>query len=619
MFSPHPRYRFYGTPANYLTALRHLLRLGRDDASLEARLEKAVADKIGVPHARCVPQARYGIYLVLRQLIEPGQTVVMSPYTIYDVVNMVIAAGGRPVFADISRESCNIRPDEVERLIDERTGAVMVTHLHGLACEIEEISQICRRKGVPLFEDAAQAFGASVNGRMLGSFGDASVYSFGRAKNINAFFGGMVVTHRRNVHDGVCSALDKLPYESRQRLVKRIVHCLIGDLMTLPSIFWLFTFRLFRYGAVRNVESVNRIVQTEASPERRDQVPEHYQRRMTPMQADIAHQQLANLDRDSSLREHFGRIYHDALEGAPGVGLPPRSAGGSHIYLQYPIRVENRWDFVRYMMRNGRDLAIQHMRSAAELDVFSEFTADCPDARSVADSLVLLPTYPGYGEKEVRATARVARRYFDTLGKDEADLSAEDVTTLAEMHRSCLPNSLISKMGVEYAKAFYRFLRTSPLERVFVEKDGDQVLAACVLSLEPETLNRRLVSGTPVIRTALLSPPRLIQLVRSVISSDRSGERQPPGPELLMIFTSEHARGRGLGTRMLKTAESYLREHGFTWWCVKTLDDPANRAVDFYLGHRFALQNSMTRNGKRLCLLRKELGQQAPEASRIPA
>ncbi len=619
MFLPGPRYRFYGTPANYFTALRHFLWPERDAGGSESRLEKATADKVGVRHARCVPQARYGIYLVLRQLIEPGQTVVMSPYTIYDVVNMVLCAGGRPIFADISRETCNVRPDEVERLIDQRTGAVMVTHLHGLACEIEEIAEICRRKGVPLLEDAAQAFGARVDGRMLGSFGDAGVYSFGRAKNINAFFGGMIVTDRGDLYEGVCSALGELPYEGWPRLAKRIAQCLVGDLMTLPPIFWLITFRIFRFGALRNVESVNRIVQTEASPKRRDAIPEHYHRRMTPMQADVAGRQLASLDRDGSVRQRFGRIYHEGLRGAPGVGLPPLRDDGSHVYLQFPIRVKNRWQFVRYMMRNGRDVAIQHMRSAAEIDVFREFPAECPNARSVADSLVLLPTYPGYGEAEVLETMRVARRYFDALGAEDSSFAVEDVAALAEMHRACLPNSLVTRMGSEYGKAFYRFLRTSPLEKVFIEKDGEEILGACVLSLEPESLTRRLVTSTPVIRSALRSLPRLVQLVRNVVLSSRRGERQPSGPELLMIFTLEHARGRGLGARMLETVEQYLHERGCTWWWVKTLDDPRNRAIDFYLGNHFTRQKSITRNGKRLCLLRKELGKQALEASGKPA
>ena len=61
----------------------------------------------------------------------------MSPYTIHDVVNMVLCAGGNPIFADIEKSTCNISANAIEELIDDNTGAVMITHLHGLACDIE--------------------------------------------------------------------------------------------------------------------------------------------------------------------------------------------------------------------------------------------------------------------------------------------------------------------------------------------------------------------------------------------------------------------------------------------------------------------------------------------------
>lgn len=70
-------------------------------------------------------------------------------------------------------------PADLERLVDADTGAVLVTHLHGLACDMDRISAFCRTRGVPLVEDAAQAFGARFGGRPVGTFGDVGVYSFG--------------------------------------------------------------------------------------------------------------------------------------------------------------------------------------------------------------------------------------------------------------------------------------------------------------------------------------------------------------------------------------------------------------------------------------------------------
>src|SRR4051794_30154759 len=176
---PLPRLRIYTSLGQYVRVLAETVT-GRARRGDEVQaLETTVADHVGVRCAVAMPLARVGIYFAVKGLISPGQKVILSPYTIADVVNMVVCAGGIPVFADIERNTCNVDAAEIERLIDDATGAVMVTHFYGLACDIERIAQICMAKGVPLIEDAAQAFGVRVNGRPVGTSGAAGIFSFG--------------------------------------------------------------------------------------------------------------------------------------------------------------------------------------------------------------------------------------------------------------------------------------------------------------------------------------------------------------------------------------------------------------------------------------------------------
>ena len=416
MFSPRPRFRFYGTPGVYLSTARQMMaRAVGDTEDMREALEQRVADYLGVSRGVCVPQARFGIYLILDEWLEPDRPeVVMSPYTIHDVVNMVLCAGGQPVFADIDRATCNISAQAIARKLGPRTGAVMVTHLHGLACDMPAIMKVCDEARVPVLEDAAQALGARSGGRPVGSIGAAGVLSFGRAKNLNSFYGGMVVTSDDTLARKLEDRLAALPEEDTARLGKRIANCAIGDLVTFPPIFAPLTFRLFRYAAVNGVESVNRVVQTENEPTRKQELPEHYLRRMTAMQARLVYDQFPRLDANAEERIATARIYHEGLAGQKGIDLPPFPEDGSHVFLQYPVQVPDRWDYVRYMMQNGRDVAIQHMASAAELDIFEDFASDCLNARTVADRVVLLPTYPGYGQNEARANVEVTRRYLES-------------------------------------------------------------------------------------------------------------------------------------------------------------------------------------------------------------
>src|SRR5580700_1237768 len=106
--TPQPRYRTYTNATHYVSLLRDSVtgRSTRGDAC--ERLANEVVHRFDAKHAVCMPQARMGIYYAMKQLVKPGQKVVLSPYTIADVINMVICAGARPVFCDIERETCNI-------------------------------------------------------------------------------------------------------------------------------------------------------------------------------------------------------------------------------------------------------------------------------------------------------------------------------------------------------------------------------------------------------------------------------------------------------------------------------------------------------------------------------
>jgi perosamine synthetase len=409
---PRSRFRVYGGPGHYASVATDIA-LGRvNSGDAVERAEARLCEFLGSSHAIAMPQARIGIYFTLKALAKRGQNVVLSPYTIHDVVNMVICAGARPVFADIDRETCNINAQEVERLIDGNTAAVMVTHLHGLACDIEAIAAICRRRNVPLVEDASQAFGATVNGRRVGSFGDAGIFSFGMAKNINSFYGGVVVTGDAGLASSIRDSVRNLPYQSARLLMNRVAFCAVGDVLTMRPVFDLLTFWVYRYGHLRGIEAITKRWRGEDDPVAKSAIPDQSLRRMTPMQARLIVRSLDHIDADTKVRIEYARMYDDGLRDVSELMRPPMREDGSHIYLAYPVQAADRDRLLRYLIENGRDLAIQHIGNCADYACFAEYHRDCPNAREAARSVLLLPTYPSYGRRQVAATIDAIRAYY---------------------------------------------------------------------------------------------------------------------------------------------------------------------------------------------------------------
>ena len=600
--APMPRFRLYTRASDYAHLFRDVL-LGRatrgDDAD---RLEREICRRFDVRYAVCMPQGRVGIYLAIKHTITPGQNVIVSPYTIADVINMVICAGGRPVFADIDRASTNILAEEVERLIDGDTGAVMVTHLHGLACDIERIAAICRSRNVPLIEDAAQSFGARVNGTAVGAFGDAGVFSFGMYKNVTAFYGGIIVTNDEQLHHAVRAELDAAPYLSRRMVVAKAVKALVTDVVTSPLLFKTCVYWLFRFGYLHDVRAINKHVMVELDTSRKDALPASYLRRFLPVQARMVLRQLPRVDADAAVRRRYSRLYHDGLSSIPDVIVPAFHDDGSYVYNYFPLQYHPRTALVRSAMRQRRDMAVQHLKNCASLPSFAPEYRDCPNAEATAAQVILLPNYPSYGERSVVRNIAAIRRFFAGDGERFSD---DDVHRLAELHVASLPDSNVTVLGAEYARAFYRYVTSSSRELTMIDRDAaGRISAAAVISLDPDSLPRRLVFRTPLLRHLVAHPRRMAAWA---LTLGGPAAARSTMPELILIYTSPEERGRGRATTLIQRAESHLRRLGIDAYEVKTVADPSNPTLAFYRSRGFTPRAMASELGRRFQVFERQL------------
>lgn len=125
--------------------------------------------------------------------ISPGDEVIMPSFTFVSTANAVVLRGGVPVFADITPGTMNMDPEDVARLINPRTKAIMPVHYAGVACDMDALLGLSRQAGIAIIEDAAQGVDAYWKGRALGTMGDFGAYSFHDTKNIACGEGGALL------------------------------------------------------------------------------------------------------------------------------------------------------------------------------------------------------------------------------------------------------------------------------------------------------------------------------------------------------------------------------------------------------------------------------------------
>jgi len=308
---------FFNYPALFTEEEEELVRIFRDVGSRGAFIlqqdlvdfEADLARYTGARFAVGVNNATDGLHFALvAGGIKPGDEVIICSHTMQATAAAVHAAGGIPVPVELGPDRC-IDPAAIEPAITSRTRAVMPTDLNGRTCDMDAIQDICRRRGLLLFEDAAQALGARFRDKCAGTFGVASAISFYPAKTLGCLGdGGAVITDDPEVHRAVL--------ELRSFGMDDAGEC---QRWALNS-------------------------------------------RLDNLQAAFLRHRLRSYDHVVARRRAIAARYHSRLSSLPRVGLPPAPDADSRwfdIYQNYEIEADLRNELQAHLKGRGIGTLIQ--------------------------------------------------------------------------------------------------------------------------------------------------------------------------------------------------------------------------------------------------------------------
>ena len=172
-----------------------LLTSGLGAGPMVSQFEKKYAEFAGVKHAVAVNTGTAALHsAIVAAGVKHGDEVILPSFTFVATAEAVVMAGGKPVFTDIDPETCNISPAEIKKSITKKTKAIVPVDLYGLPAEIKPIREVAAKNDLALVEDAAQAHGATYDGKPAGVFADAACWSFYASKNMTTGEGGVITT-----------------------------------------------------------------------------------------------------------------------------------------------------------------------------------------------------------------------------------------------------------------------------------------------------------------------------------------------------------------------------------------------------------------------------------------
>ena len=254
-------------------------------------LESEFAEKMGVKYAYACNSGSAAVHVAIAAINpNPGDEIVTTSITDMGALTPIIYQGAIPVFADVCPKTLNVTAETIEKVLSDKTKAIIVTHLFGNPARMKEIMELADSRGIPVIEDTAQSFMATVDGAKVGTIGAIGAFSFQQGKQMTTGEGGIIVTND-------------------DALARRLYLCIN---------------KAWGYG---------------------DENPDHYfialNYRMTELQAAIAYEQLKKLDKSVAQRQKMAQLLDEKIADIDGIESYKPADDSTMTYWKFCLRVDD--------------------------------------------------------------------------------------------------------------------------------------------------------------------------------------------------------------------------------------------------------------------------------------
>jgi len=328
-----------------------------------AQFEKDFAKFCGAEHCVGFNSGTSALHVAMLLLnVGPGDEVITTPYTFVATSWAISYVGAKPVYVDVDDATFNLDPKCVEKAITPRTKAVLPVHLYGQSFDIDPIREICRRHKLSLVEDAAQSHGAKYKGKIIGTFGEISAFSFYPGKNLGACGeGGALVTNSAE-------------FAKRARSLRE------------------------HGSAVRYYH---------------DEVGFNY--RMEGIQGAVLGVKLKHLEKWTQERQRVARRYSELLADT-ALQLPFQSDFAESVWALYVVRHPRRDALKAHLEANGIGCALHYPLPLHLQKCYASLgyqPGDFPVAEKAARECLSLPIYPELTDAQIHRVVEVIKGFFD--------------------------------------------------------------------------------------------------------------------------------------------------------------------------------------------------------------
>jgi UDP-4-amino-4,6-dideoxy-N-acetyl-beta-L-altrosamine transaminase len=301
--------------------------------------------------------------------VERDDEVITTPFTFAATTEVILYQNAKPVFVDIKEDTYNIDSKKIEEKITDKTKAIIPVHYGGQPCDMDEIMKIAKKHNLVVIEDAAHALGAKCNGRIIGSIGDFTTFSFYPTKNITTVEGGMITTDDE---------------KSAEKIRILSLHGISKDAWNRYTKEGSWYYEILEKG---------------------------YKYNMTDIQAALGIHQLKKIEKFIKIRDAYAKQYTKGFEDVEEIITPYLKKNIRHAWHLYPIRIDTgnlrikRNEFIEKLKEKGIGTSVHfiplHLHPFYR-KTFNYQRGDFPVTEKVYENIISLPIYPAMSRKDVK-------------------------------------------------------------------------------------------------------------------------------------------------------------------------------------------------------------------------
>lgn len=320
--------------------------------------ENNFAKFCGVKYAACVSSGTSALFLTLKSLgVKTGDEVIVPSLSFIASATPILMCGAKPKFVDVNIKNYTIDPDEVEKKITKKTKGIISVHLYGHSADIDKIKKITKSDSLFLVEDAAQAHGAGYKGKMVGSLGDAAIFSFYPSKNLTVGGdGGIAISNNRQLVENVKILRD-------HGRTEKYLHRFLG-----------------------------------------------YNLRFNEIQAAIGKIMLKRLNRGNISRRKIAKKYNSLLTDS--IIKPYEENWATHVYHMYTIQSKNRDKLNAFLKKLKIGTGIHYPIPIHKQPLFKEYNRiHLPITEEISKTTLSLPMFPTLSDKQQKFVISSINRF----------------------------------------------------------------------------------------------------------------------------------------------------------------------------------------------------------------